>query len=883
MYIARRIAFVSALVALALPLSAQSPTGTITGKVKDAAGGPIQGATVSITGTQSGAITVGAGTYRIALRPGRYELRVRLLGYAAAKDSVTVTDGQSVTKDFVLNKAANALEAMAVIGSRSEERTVIDAPVPIDVLSTTDLKMSGRVETAQMIQAAAPSFNFPRPTIADGTDHVRPATLRGLGADQTLVLINGKRRHSSALININGSVGRGQAAVDINAIPQEMIDHIEILRDGAAAQYGSDAIAGVINIVLKKEAANEITTSVGETNSSNGNAKGDGRLFQVAGTYSAPVNNGFFTVAGELRDRGSTNRSGADPRQQYNPASDPRNSQPAPYDHRWGDAYTHDMYGWMNFGRTLDNGLQVYSFGGLSYRRGDATGFFRRPLDDRNVRAIYPNGFLPAIQSAIWDGSFSAGVKGDNAGWNWDLGSVYGTDAFGFTIANSVNASLGTSSPTRFDAGKLAFSQWTTNLDLHRALPTSVPTRLGVGAEFRMDMFDITAGERSSWVNGGVAILDGPNAGKPASPGSQVFPGFKPNDAGSNSRYNAAAYADLESDVTKDWLVGLAGRAENYSDFGATVNGKLSSRYTVTKGFNLRGAISTGFRAPSLHQEYFSATSTNFIGGIPFDIRTFPVKDPVARVLGAKDLKPEKSLNFSGGLALEPAKNLSITADYYYITIKDRIVFSENFVGAQVTALLQSKGFTGVQGGRYFTNAIDTKTQGVDVVVNYGVDLADAGFLRLTLGYNNTQNAVTNVIATPPELSTQSEALFGRVERGRIEVGQPRDNGILTANWSRKSLGFTVTGHRYGQAISRGSPVDGSQDNTLTPKTLFDFSVNWQAPLGATIAIGADNVFDTYPDLQKSGTNFAGIFPYNGFSPFGFNGRYVYAKVTWAR
>lgn len=864
----------------AAPMSAQAQTGTISGKVKDAAGDPVQGATVSIAGTQSGAITAVDGRYRVTVRPGRYEARVRLLGYAAAKDSVTIAAGQTVTKDFVLKKAAAALQAVAIIGSRGEERTVIDAPVPIDVLSSTDLKNSGRVETAQMIQAAAPSFNFPRPSITDGTDQIRPATLRGLGSDQTLVLINGKRRHTAALININGSVGRGQAAVDINAIPQEMIDHIEILRDGAAAQYGSDAIAGVINIVLKKDAATELTASTGATNSSIGNVASDGKLFQVAGTYSVPMTNGFLTLVGELRDRGSTNRSYPDPRVQYL-TGNPLNSNPAPYNHRFGDAYTHDMYSWLDYGRTLDNGMQVYSFGGLSYRRGDGTGFFRRPQDDRNVRAIYPNGFLPAIQTKVWDGSFGTGVKGENAGWNWDLGTVWGTNSIGYRVANSLNASMGTSSPTSFDAGKLAFSQWTTNLDVHKNL--AADTRLGIGAEFRMDVFEITAGEEASYKAGGVSILDGPNVGKPAAPGSQVFPGFKPSDAASHNRNNVAAYADLEHDFSKDWLVDIAGRAENYSDFGATVNGKVSSRYTITKGFNLRGAASTGFRAPSLHQEYFSATSTNFINGVPFDIKTFPVNDPVARVLGSKDLKPEKSMNFSGGFAVEPAKNLSITADYYYITISDRIVFSDNFIGAQVTALLASKGYTGIQGGRYFTNAIDTKTQGVDVVVNYGMDLDDAGFLRWTLGYNNTQNQVTNVIATPAALSTQSEALFGRVERGRIEVGQPRDNAVLTANWSRKSLGATVTGHRYGQVITRGTPADGSQDNYLSPKTLVDLSLNWQAPFRTNIAIGADNLFDTYPDFLKAGTDFNTITRYSGFSPFGFNGRYVYLKLTWTK
>jgi iron complex outermembrane receptor protein len=881
-----RIARISAAVVLiataTLPLVAQSTTGTVTGRIKDPAGEGVPGATVSISNTQSGAISGSSGAYRVSLRPGHYEIRVRLLGYAAVKDSVTITAGGSVTKDFTLTKAAAALQAVAVIGSRGEERTVIDAAVPIDVLSATDLKNSGRVETAQMIQAAAPSFNFPRPSINDGTDNVRPATLRGLGSDQTLVLINGKRRHTSALVNINGSVGRGQAAVDFNAIPQGMIDHIEVLRDGAAAQYGSDAIAGVINVVLKKEAASEISASIGETNSSVGHVKGDGKLFQIAGIHTLNLNNGFLTVAGELRDRGSTNRSFPDPRPQYF-TGDPRNSLAAPYNHRSGDSYTHDSYGWFDYGRTLDGGNQVYSFGGISYRFGDGPGFFRRPNDDRNVRAIYPNGFLPLIQPTILDGSFAAGIKGKASGWDWDLGSVFGSNRLSYAVVNSLNASMGAASPTRFDAGKLQFSQSTTNLDLHRALKTEIPTRVGVGAEFRMDVFEITAGEEASYIAGGVKILDGPNAGKPAAPGAQVFPGFKPGDAGSHSRNNAGAYVDLESDISKEWLVGLAGRVENYNDFGSTANGKFSTRYTIMKGFNLRGAASTGFRAPSLHQSYFSATSTNFINGVPFDIRTFPVKDPIARLLGAKDLKPEKSVNFSGGVALEPAKNLSITADYYYITIKDRIVFSDNFIGTQVSTLLQTNGFTGVQGGRYFTNAIDTKTQGVDVVVNYGVDLSDAGFVRLTAGYNNTMNQVTNVIATPPQLSTQSEALFGRVERGRIEVGQPRDNLVITANWSLKAFGLTATAHRYGQVKVLGTPADGSLDNTLDPQTLIDLSANWKLPIGPTIAIGVDNISDTYPNTLKTGTDFNTITRYSGFSPFGYNGRYVYARVTWTR
>lgn len=865
-------------VLLALPVGATAAiaqVGTITGTVR-ADGAGLPGATVAVAETQSGAITSGNGTYRISLRPGRYELRARFFGYRQVKDSVTVVAGSTVTKDFTLEKAAAALEAVAITGSRSEERTVIDAPAPIDVLSSTDLRSTGRIETAQMIQAAAPSLNFPRATVGDGTDHVRPATLRGLGSDQVLVLINGKRRHSSALVNVNGTIGRGQAAVDLNAIPASMIDHIEILRDGAAAQYGSDAIAGVINIILKTNAPLELTTTGGS------DTPGDGRSLQMAGSYTIPLTDGFLALGGEVRDRGPTNRSLADTRPQYFPG-DSRNSQPPQINHRQGDAYTHDTQAFFNLGKTIANGAQFYGFGGFGKRKGEAAGFWRRSLDDRTVRAIYPDGFLPLIESNITDASIAGGVKGDVGKWKYDLSTLYGTNEFGFIVKNSENASLGAASPTRFDAGKLGFNQWTTNFDLHRAYATEIPVRLGVGAEYRMDSFKITEGEPDSYRDGGAKILDGPNKGKQPAIGAQVFPGFKPSDAGSHSRSNVAGYADLETDITKAWLVQLAGRAENYTDFGSTVNGKLATRIQVQKGFNLRGAVSTGFRAPSLHQSYFSSTATNFINGTPFEIRTFPVKDPIARVLGARDLKPEKSVNLSAGVAFEPLSTLSLTVDYYYIGIKDRIVFSENFTGAQVNALLAANGLTGVSGGRYFTNAIDTKTRGVDVVANWGIDLSDAGFLRLTAGYNQNHNEVTRVSQTPPELSSQQEALFGRVERGRIEVGQPKDNLVLAANWSRKSLSANIRAQRFGEVVSLGSKTDGTQDNTYGAKVISDIGLEWQSPWAVRFAVGSDNLFDVYPDKNIPGTDNGGIFPYSGISPFGFNGRFVYARLSWTR
>ena len=891
-----RMARVATFVALASGSAfAQSLVGTVSGKVVSAAGEPIAGATIAVSGTQFGALARNDGTYRINLRPGRYELRARSIGFGLVRDSVVITAGQTITKNFTLTKAAAALQAVAVIGSRTEERTVIDAPAPIDVLTSADIRATGRTETAQMIQALAPSFNFPRMSIGDGTDHVRPATLRGLGADQVLVLINGKRRHTSALVNVNGSIGRGQAAVDLNAIPASMIDRIEVLRDGASAQYGSDAIAGVINIVLKSNAANEAQVMAG-TNMTTFNPPRqsssvkvdrtlwDGKVWQGNGTWSAPMQTGYLTVGGELRQHGFTNRSLPDARTQYLAGStkltDPAyNNQ---INHRLGDASTNDVTGFVNFGRPLDavNG-EIYAFGGFGKRLGEASGFWRRALDDRTVRAIWPNGFLPIIASDIVDLSGAVGIKGDVRTWKYDLSTTYGGNSFGFTIKNSENASMGAQSPTQFDAGKLGFRQSTTNLDLFRDFNPGRPVHVAFGGEFRNEAYEITAGEPDSYRDGGVKILDGPNAGKQPAIGSQVFPGFRPSDAGTHSRSNLGAYADVESDLTERWLLSGAARFENYSDFGSTTTGKLATRFKVVKGFNLRGALSTGFRAPSLHQSFFSSTATNFINGVPFEVRTFPVDDPIARVLGSKDLKPEHSRNISAGFAAEPTKNLSLTVDYYSIDITDRIVFSDNFVGAQVTALLASKGLTGVSGGRYFTNAIDTKTHGVDVVVNYAIDLQGAGFVRLMGGYNGTSNEVSRVEATPPELSTQSEALFGRAERGRVEVGQPKDNVLTSIDWSKRGFNVLLRNQRFGQVTSRGTLANGTADNTYKPTWITDLSVGWQTPWKVKLSLGADNLLDKYPTQNSATTDNSGIFPYSGLTPFGFNGRFIYSRLNY--
>ena len=861
---------------------AQSSTG-IAGRVTAASGGPLQGVTVAVVGTTSGAITRGDGTYSIALAPGSYELRARFLGYTPSVQSVTVAAGEPITVNFVLERSVVGLSEVVVTGTRRPERTVVDAPAPIDVLTSEDIKQSGRVETNQIIQMLAPSFNFPRATISDGTDHVRPSTLRGLQPDQVLVLVNGKRRHNSALVNVNNSIGRGSTGVDLNAIPAAAIERIEVLRDGAAAQYGSDALAGVINIILKSTGGSEIQSTLGTTK------EGDGDVVQLAGSRSWLLpGTGYLNVTGEFRNREQTNRSLPDTRPQYF-TGDPRNTDPAltnQINHRQGDGDARDIGGFANFQRPFGSGIEVYSFGGLTFRRGEAAGFWRRALDDRTVRAIYPNGFLPLIESHVWDASLVAGVRGALGDWSWDLSGVGGRNSFRFDVNNSANVSLGAESPTSFYAGTLVFDQETLNLDVRRAVEVGLasPLNIAVGAEFRRDHYAIEEGEPDSYRDGGVRILDGPSAGAQPQIGAQVFPGFKPTDAQDADRTNVAAYVDLEANLTPRVLLGVAGRTEDYSDFGGATTGKVSVRFEPVNGYAIRGTASTGFRAPSLAQSYFSSTATNFlvVGGVntPFDIRTFPVGSEEAQILGAEPLKPEKSRNYGVGIAVQPVSRVSLTVDFYQIEIDDRIVFSGNFIGADIQQLLEARGFFGVRGGRFFTNAIDTRTQGVDIVLQTGFTLGGAGTIRFTGGYNANETKVLRIASTPPQLGDRQEVLFDRVERARIEEGQPKNNLRLAVNHSLGAFSASLATARYGAVTSRSTATDGSADQTFDAQWLTDVSASYAVRNRLTLTLGADNVFGQYPERNIPVLSNAGIFPYNQISPFGFNGAFYFVRLA---
>lgn len=836
------------------------------------------------------------------------------------------------------------LEAFVSTGTRFNDRTVVESPVPIDIVLASDLEKVGTPELSQMLQATIPSFNFPRPSLTDGTDHIRPATLRGLAPDQVLVLVNGKRRHTSALVNVNGSIGRGSVSVDFNALPSSAIERVEILRDGASAQYGSDAIAGVINVILKKDIAWGVDTSYGVT------SEGDGRDFKVSAIGGTKLGaKGSLFATAYVRDYSGTNRGEVDTRQQYfgtnaagapvlpsgnfgsgtgltasNGTLDTRERTVNRFNHRFGDAKTRERGLFLN-GETQLGAWTAYFFGGATQRHGEGAGFFRRAGDDRTVRSLWPDGFLPVIQSNVWDLSFGAGAKRKlSGGWDLDLSSVLGSNALAYTTAQSNNVTLGNASPRSFYAGTLTFKQHTTNVDLTNQFATGLksPLKVALGGEFRHEHYNIRPGTPDSYRDGGVRVLDGPSAGIQGAPGAQVFPGFRPGDAGSHTRDSYAFYADAEQALTDSWMVSGAVRFEDYSDFGNETTAKVATRVKINEQAALRGSISTGFRAPHLAQQWFSATSTNFIGGVPFENKTFPVSDPVARALGASPLVPETSLNRSIGFTFQPATGLTASVDFYQIDIDDRIVLSSNFTGvagSPFLAYLASQGLGGTTGGRYFTNAVDTETRGVDLNARWVHRLGADRRLTLTAGANFNKTEVARFKPTPPQLAAigVTTPLFDLTERIRMEKGQPRDVLNFSAGYDVGRLSFLTRAIRYGDVESvQTASASPAAIAALTPgirsylqptvpagansqivqifaaRWLFDFDATYRFSQALSFALGVNNVTDeratrSMPTVVSGGTVFGGndnqgSLPYlTNPTPYGFNGRSFYGKVSW--
>lgn len=800
------------------------------------------------------------------------------------------------------------LEEVVTVGTRVAGRTATETPVPVDVINSDAIARAGATETGALLQKLAPSFNFSRTTVSDGTDIVRPATLRGLGPDQVLVLINGKRRHSQAQINIQQTVGRGSSGTDINSIPTSAIERIEVLRDGAAAQYGSDAIAGVINIILKSQTE---TTDLGLHWGTTKENDGDSTTLS-ANTGFEIGNGGFVNLTVEKRDRDSTNRANGD-----NRFADNRVTM------RIGDAESENEYFHFNSMLPMGEG-ELYAFGGLSRREGISGGFYRFADSSRSVNAIFPEGFLPLQTTRVEDDSLSVGYRMPlNNEWNLDASYTYGKNEFENGTKQSVNVSLGANSPTSADNGAIIFEQKTFNLDVAGEMQVGLPDTLYVagGIEYRDENYEINEGDFVSYAYGptddfslNIYAPDAPTELAPS--GMQAYPGFRPEVTTSESRDNYALYLDAETNLTDDLMIATAVRYEDYSDVGANTTGKFSFRYDVVEDFAIRGAVSSGFRAPGLNQRAFTSLFTNLgPNGLAQTLHA-PEGSDVALSLGVDELKEETSFNTSLGFVWN-WQDLTLTVDAYYIEIDDRIVLSGNIVpednsgaacavvgSCPIREALDPLGYAQTQ---FFTNAIDTKTKGIDFVADYGMDLEEWGNLVVTsvIHYNKTEVESINSPAGIAE-----SMIFDQAQVDLTETGQPRQRFSLSMAWNKGNWDANLRFNRYGkiktsyftESLTGDVVIDADGDGNddfidnarkVDGVWVADLDLSYAFDNGLRVTVGAENLFDEYPDelntaadgtpLTVPGLITGGSFGYPWeASPFGINGRFMYARFNYS-
>lgn len=902
--------------------------------------------------------------------------RQQILGLLlAAGFGITVT-AQTQTSDSI---KTSAIDEVVVLGSRAGARSKIDSPVPVDVFNLKkESAILPQTNINQILNIIAPSFTSTVQTAADGTDHSDPAQLRGLGPDQVLVLVNGKRRHTSALINVNGTPGRGTVGTDLNAIPSFAIDRIEVLRDGASAQYGSDAIAGVINLGLKRDTrifSGQFTYGGNLTNAADAHTGNfDGQNIQLDLNYGNKIGKkgGFYNFTWSSQFRNPTNRAGTESGNLYNAynaieqralndgvnlsslfstiINTPNSQQIVDYIHQYANnvgyfsadylsqiqsantisslqtllnqdvtdqelAYrglsrkdfnmqvgqsklnNHQLF--ANIEVPVSDSWKVYTFGGYSYRSGISGGFYRKPNQSRTFTGLNPNGYLPQIGTDIQDISISAGIKGDWKGWNIDLSNTFGQNGFDYTIKNTGNSSLRFNSPSEFKAGGLQFSQNTINLDFNKDFEVLAGLNVAFGAEHRYENFKVTAGEQASYtaydIFGNPQTSSTPSSEKPTDffgnslpGGSQVFGGFRPENANSNNRQSVAGYVDFALNFT-DWLlVDAAARYENYSDFGSTFNYKLASRIKLTDTFNFRFAGSAGFRAPSIHQIYYNVTSTLFLNGNLLEVGTFGEGYAIRNLLEIPSLKQETSKSGSVGFTYKiPSVNLTITADGFFTRIDDRIVLTGQF---PATVAPEEFAEANVNAAQFFANAIDTETKGLDVVISHNMRFSE---VKLDNNFAINLNKTKRVGGIHSSGKLQSENLettyFSESSRIYLEEALPRVKATLSHTVSWKDIAFYLRNTYYGKVTSPDNiDVNGDgitdlrEHQNIADKVITDVSAEYKFNKNVGLTLGVNNLFDLYPTKNlKASTNNDQFVYSRSTSQFGLNGRYVFARINF--
>jgi len=944
------------LIFMFLSVSMIAQNYQVTGKVTDSDNQPLPGVSVSVKNATGGTSTDFDGVYSLKVNEGD-ELVFTFVGFETQNVAM---DGRSTIN--VQMASGVELDEVVVTGSRNPNRTAVDTAVPVDVIGIEELITQGaQTNLNQILNYVAPSFTSNTQTISDGTDHIDPASLRGLGPDQVLVLVNGKRRHTSSLINVNGTFGRGSVGTDLNAIPTASIKNVEVLRDGAAAQYGSDAIAGVINIVMKKNTGFTVNVDAGAyfSKNSGGHNQGgtDGESVGVSLNYGTELGSkgGFLNLTGEFNTRNKTNRMiewegnifnsynsvernaldngygnllglqtdfdaivnfsqtaglSSEVLNDVNNASDlsdlqaalgadntaselaARGQQRHHYNMRVGQSKLGSYKFFFNGEIPLSENTALYSFGGLSYRNGEAAGFYRLPSQQRAFTPVYLNGFLPEIHSTIVDQSIAAGIKTMFGEWNFDISNTFGKNGFDYNIENTSNATMQNATLTEFDAGGYSFAQNTINADMSRFYEDIMSgLNIAFGAEYRYEKYEINAGEEASYAkydtNGNVWDINNPNSvevvdffGRARPGGSQVFPGFRPENAGSESRNSFAGYLDVEADITDSFLISGALRYENYSDFGSTLNFKLATRLKLGENMALRASANTGFRAPSLHQLYFNSTSTIFNDvGEPVEVGTFANNSLPAKLLGIPELKEEESKSASIGFTGKiPSANLTFTIDGYFIKIDDRVVYTGQFSGDIIKDLLEDAG---AEAAAFFANAIDTESYGIDLVVTHKANFTNSNLRTdFSATFGKTEQVGDIHASDILEEAGLVDTYFNEQSRVFLEEAVPRTKMNLTFNYNFNKFNVMFRNVYFGEVTEATNNIALQQE--FDSKIVTDLSFSYLATDALRFTVGANNLFDVYPDKNIDDNRSSGRFEYSRRSQqFGANGRYLFARVTF--
>ncbi|SEJ54612.1 iron complex outermembrane recepter protein [Sphingobium sp. AP50] len=851
-----------------------------------------------LAGTDLKSSEAGAGVIALAAPANRSAARRGPLALQFAQASLPGASAEGMTMAPAPEPVEDATPII-VTGTRTTTRTVAESLAPIDVLGAKDLETSGKQSVRDLLGTLVPSINVSN-NGAGASWAVRTLSLRGLGGDQLLVLVNGKRRHNTATLFINGSVQNGQSPPDLDLIAGNAIQRIEVLRDGASAQYGSDAIAGVVNIILKNDTSGGAALTMGST-ADNG---GWQARWQIDNGFALGQDGGYIHLSGDGVLQENTITKSSPITGQFYPTGDSRNDNPDRIRAKYGQPQV--IGGNFGYDAMLPVGdsLELYSFGTYSKRHAAGWLTYRTPQAANNIISIYPEGYIPRIHVYDEDFQFAGGLRGEvGGGVHFDLSTSYGQDEVKYSQTTSLNPSLGTASPTHFYLGKLRFDEWVSNLDLSKEFDIGLagPLSVAVGGEYKKNKFVISPGDSVSYENGGYIFpVGGWRGGTYASGiGSQGVIGFTPEGSGSWSRDNWSAYANIEGKIIEGVEFGLAGRHEDYSDFGTTDTGKASLRIEPVRGIAIRGTASTGFRAPTLQQQHYNSSSTI---GVVIDgvsqlrpVVALPVDSAAAQALGAVALKPEKSTNFSAGLVLTPLPNFNLTVDAYQVKVKDRILLSGTLSGTTVVDILNANGYAGNYGALIFSNAADTRTRGLDIVATHRANLGSLGNLTSSLSANFNKTIFTHI--DPPPTGGSGVSFVARDRQGDLSEGTPRNKFIANFLWETGQFNANLRATRYGKVTQRAaSPVlhtadwvscttlsttctSGYADEELKPKTILDLELGYKLAKGVKLSIGANNLLNTYPNKLKPVNRLAGSL-YNAYAPYGISGGFYYGRFN---